>query len=83
MCEPMEKLISKRLIWFLKKYKFICKFQLGFRRHRSTVENLAHLQTHIADTMTQKQNIEEAFDCVRESVILHRFQELNLSGNIY
>jgi hypothetical protein len=47
LAKIMEKAINNRLIWFLDNKNLLPKFQTGFRRHCSTLDNIMHLESHI------------------------------------
>lgn len=90
MCKVMEKMINKRLIWYLDKYNILSEDQSGFRRHRSTKDNLITLQTHISNALNKKQqtilatfDIEGAFDTIHRNVILEKLSHHNINGNIF
>lgn len=43
LCKILERMINKRLQWFLESNNKINTFQSGFRKHRSTIDNLLYL----------------------------------------
>jgi len=47
MCKIMERLIANRLIWHLEKHKLLNNAQTGFRRNRSTIDQIIRLQDTI------------------------------------
>ena len=47
LCKTLEKIINKRLTWFLESNNHISRFQSGFRSDRSTTDNLVRLETFI------------------------------------
>ena len=49
LCKTLERMINKRLIWFLESNNHISLFQSGFRSDRSTTDNLVRLETFIRD----------------------------------
>ena len=40
LCKTMERMVNGRLSWYLERPMVITEFQSGFRRRRSTVDNL-------------------------------------------
>ena len=42
-----EKMIQERLIWWVETYSLLPTSQCGFRKGRSTIDNLVLLQHHI------------------------------------
>ena len=49
LCKTMERMVNSRLTWYLERHKVITEHQSGFRRRRSTVDNLVTLETSIRD----------------------------------
>ena len=47
LCKTLERMINKRLTWFLESNNHISRFQSGFRSDRSTTDNLVRLETFI------------------------------------
>ena len=45
----MERMVNSRLTWYPYRHILITEFQSGFRRRRSTVDNLVTLETSIRD----------------------------------
>ena len=43
LCKTLERMINKRLTWFLESNNHISRFQSGFRSDRSTTDNLVRL----------------------------------------
>ena len=44
LCKTLERMINKRLVWYLESNNLITKFQSGFRAERSTNHNLIRLE---------------------------------------
>ena len=49
LCKTLERMINKRLIWFLESNNHILRFQSGFRSGHSATDNLVSLETFIRD----------------------------------
>ena len=45
LCKTLERMINKRVTWFLESNNHISRFQSGFRSDRSTTDNLVRLET--------------------------------------
>ena len=39
LCKTLERMINKRLIWYLESYNLLSRYQSGFRAGRSTNDN--------------------------------------------
>ena len=57
MCKLMEKIINRRLRWFLEKEGFFNVHQSVFREHQSTLDALANLETNICDAFINNQHL--------------------------
>jgi len=69
LCKVMERMINSRLVWYLEKNKLITNVQSGFRKRRSTTDQLVRLETFIREAFIQKQHavaiffdLEKAYD---------------------
>ena len=73
VCKLMEKIINKRLIWFLETNSLLTQEQGGFRRYRSTEDQIAFITQAIEDDFQEKKHtpivwvdLEKTFDKVWE-----------------
>ena len=89
LCKIMEKMISSRLSQELENSAALDRFQSGFRRHRSTIDNLLRLQQEILDGFAQNEltvcvffDIEKAFDQINKQAILDNLCNLGFCGNL-
>ena len=89
LCKLMEKIINKRLMWFLETSNSLSNFQCGFRKNRSTMDHLVRLETFIRDAFIRKEHLvaiffdlEKAFDTTWKHGILKDLHELGLRGNL-
>lgn len=71
LSKVLEKMINKRLVWFLETNKKFTIQQCGFRKNHSTQDVLATLHTDITEAIIRKQHlilialdIEKAYDMV-------------------
>ena len=71
LCKTMERMVNSRLTWYLERHKVITEHQSGFRRRRSTVDNLVTLETSIRDAFVgRKRLLVSIFSIWRKLVIL-------------
>ena len=61
LCKTLERLINKRLIWYLESYNLLSRYQSGFRAGHSTNDNLVRLETFIRDAFVKKEHVVAAF----------------------
>lgn len=87
MTKIMEKIINKRLIWFLEKNELLSKEQSRFRHSRSTLDNLITIKNEIENAFKHKQilgmvslDISKAYDSVWRHRILSK---ILANGNMF
>ena len=87
LCKLMEKLVCKRLIWYLETNNKLSKYQSGFRKNRSTIDHLIRLETLIRNSFIKKEHvtviffdIEKAFDTTWKHGILKDLHSMGLRG---
>jgi len=56
ICKIMERMVNSRLTWHLEKNKIITPMQSGFRKGRSTNDQLVRLGTFIRETFASRQH---------------------------
>ena len=61
LCKTLERMINKRLVWYLESNNLITKFQSGFRAERSTNDNLVRLETFIRDAFIKREHVVAVF----------------------
>src|ERR1043165_6804797 len=68
----MEAMVNKRLQWFLEKNNLITKNQSGFRKYKSTIEQILKLQDTILKKLKNKVHVLAIFiDFERAYDMLH------------
>ena len=89
LCKLMEKLINKRLSWFLETNNLLSPLQSGFRKNRSTMDHLVRLETFIRKAFANGEHLsavffdlEKAFDTTWKFGIMKDLHDLNLRGNL-
>ncbi|KAL4113976.1 hypothetical protein QTP88_017519 [Uroleucon formosanum] len=77
MSKILEKIINKRLIWYLESTNRISKHQCGFRRNHSTIDYLTTLHTDISSVLKRNQHLmlvsldlQKAYDMVWRDRVL-------------
>ena len=84
-----ETLIKNKLQWWVENKNFIPKSQSGFRKGRSTVDNLTNLVLDIEDSFNKKKDvlaafldISAAFDNVNVELLLTRLASIDCPLNL-
>ncbi|GFU59056.1 putative RNA-directed DNA polymerase from transposon X-element [Trichonephila clavipes] len=84
-CKTFERMINTRLVYVLEKEKCISPLQSGFRKGRSTLDNLLFLESQIRDAFVKEKrnhvvssNIEKAYDRTWRYGILRNMHDFGL-----
>ena len=85
----MERMVNRRLTWILEKKKHIPQEQYGFRKHRSTMDNLMILEDEIRRAFLYREHtiavlldVEKAYDSVWRWQILKEMNRMKLKGEL-
>ncbi|GBN69622.1 putative RNA-directed DNA polymerase from transposon X-element, partial [Araneus ventricosus] len=89
LCKLLERMINHRLVHYLEANKYLHPFQSGFRKGRSTIDNLLALETDIRLSFLQRKHlvaiffdIEKAYDRTWRKRNLHLDPEIKLYGEV-
>ena len=89
ICKTMERLVNNRLIWILEKNKILDKHQCGFRKNRSTIDQLVRMETYIRDGLIRDHHVvsvffdlEKAYDTTWKYGIMKDLHEIGMRGNM-
>lgn len=89
MCKIMEKIISRRIRWYLEAHNILAPLQFGFRESHSTMDYLINVEAEICEAFLNKSHviavaidIEKAYEMVWKHRVLKIIENLNLKGNI-
>ena len=87
MCRLLEKIVNRRLRWYVEVKTLLNPNQYGFRHYRSTTDVLTNLETNICDAFLNKEyiaavclHIEKAFDIISRTKIINALIELKVNG---
>ena len=87
LCKTMERIINKRLIYYLEKNNIITPYQAGFRKGRSTFDQLINFESNIREAFIRKQHLiaiffdlEKAYDTTWKYGILRDLKKSGLRG---
>ncbi|GFU50710.1 probable RNA-directed DNA polymerase from transposon X-element [Trichonephila clavipes] len=88
-CKTFERMVNTRLVYVLEKEKCISPMQSGFRKGRSTLDNLVFLESQIRDAFVRRNHlvslffdIEKAYDRTWRYGILRNMYDFGLRGNL-
>ena len=89
LCKTLERMINKRLVWYLESNNLITKLQSGFRAERSTNDNLVKLETFIRDAFIKREHVvavffdlEKAYDTTWRYGILKDLHNFGMKGRL-
>jgi ribonuclease HI len=89
LCKVMEKMVANRLQWYLEKNNLITLNQSGFRKHKSTIDQILKLQDTILKKLKNKEQVlaifidfERAYDMLHVPTLLQKLQKLGIVGNV-
>lgn len=89
MGKLLEKMVSTRLVWCLERYNHLSPCQMGFRKNRSTIDNMVILENAIQNNFALRQHlvavffdIEKAYDMTWRYGILQTLHKWGYRGNL-
>ena len=89
VCKVMERMVNSRLVWYLERNKIITPTQSGFRKGRSTTDQLVRLESFVREAFIQKQHataiffdLEKAYDTTWKFGILKDLHNAGLRGRL-
>src|SRR5207248_9531634 len=89
ICKTMERMVNSRLIYYLEQNHIITEFQSGYRRQRSTMDQLVRLDTWIREGLANGQHVvavffdlEKAYDTTWKYGILSDLINAVLRGHL-
>ena len=89
LCKLMERMVNRRLTWFLERHESLSHLQCGFRRNRSTIDHLVRFDSFIREAFVKGEHmvaiffdLEKAFDTTWKFGILKDLYDLGLRGHL-
>jgi ribonuclease HI len=89
MGKVLEKMINSRLMYYIEKNNCLSKYQSGFRRGRSSIDNALDLESKIRNAFIRKNHlvaiffdIEKAYDRTWRYGILRQLYNHDIRGNL-
>jgi ribonuclease HI len=88
LCKVMEKMVANRLQWYLETNNLITKNQSGFRKYKSTIDQILKLQDTILKKLKNKESVlavfidfERAYDMLHVPTLLRKLQTMGIVGH--
>ena len=89
MSKILEKMVNTRLMWFLERHRLLADHQMGFRKYRSTTDQLVQLEHKIQTSFAERRHvvalffdIEKAYDMTWRFGILKALHSWGIRGNL-
>jgi ribonuclease HI len=89
LCKTMERMVNKRLLWFLESHSLLGPIQSGFRKGRRTNDHLVALESSInrgfsnsESTVAVFLDISKAYDMVWRKGAVIKLQMLGIGGKM-
>lgn len=89
VCKVMERMVNRRLVWFLESNQLLSREQCGFRQGRSPLDLLISLETSILNSFVQRRqllavffDLKKAYDTAWRRGILTTLHSWGLDGNV-
>jgi ribonuclease HI len=89
ICKTMERMVNSRLVYYLEQNNIITEFQSGFRKQRSTMDQLIRLDTWVREGLANGQHVvaiffdlEKAYDTTWKYGILSDLFNAGLRGHL-
>lgn len=90
VCKIMERMVTDRLVHFLEVKGALVSYQSGFRKERSTMDNVVALDHEIKKAFVNKESliavfldIEKAYDMLWREGLLIKLLRYGVSGRMY
>ena len=89
ICKTVERMVNERLIWVLEKRGLLSKLQCGFRKSRSTIDQLVRMESFVRDALADKEHLvavffdlQKAYDTTWKHGIMQDLHDMGLRGNL-
>ncbi|KAI5752692.1 hypothetical protein M8J77_019486 [Diaphorina citri] len=90
LAKVMERMVSSRLNWFLESSHSLSSSQAGFRKHRSTNEQVIRLSQDIKDNFNKKEttiavfvDFQGAYDTIWRCKLFEKMSKMGIAGNMF
>jgi ribonuclease HI/exonuclease III len=90
ICKVMERLVTDRLTWHLENNKILINTQSGFRKKRSTIDQIMKLQDAIHKSIKSKGytvgvflDLEKAYDMLWRAGLMTKLKAIGINGKMF
>ncbi len=89
MCKTFERMVSNRLAWYLEVNNIFTELQNGFRKQRTTTDQLVRLESFIREAFIRKEHVvsvffdlEKAYETTWQYGIMRDLRDAGLRGRL-
>ena len=89
ICKTFERMVNRRLVWYIERNQILTAFQSGFRKQRSTTDHLVRLESFIRESFILNQHVisvffdlEKAYDTTWKYGIMKDLYDAGLRGHL-
>ena len=83
LCKTMERMVNKRLVWFIESNNLYTNSQCGFRSQRSTMDHAVRLETSIRQHLIAVFfDLEKAYETTWRYGIMKDLHNMGLRGRL-
>ena len=89
ICKTFERMINNRLVWYLEYNGIITAYQSGFRKKRSTIDQIIRLESAVREAFINKEHcvavyfdLEKAYDTTWKYGIMKDLHDAGLRGHM-
>lgn len=86
--KTFERMITKRIMWFVEKNKMLNKVQCGFRKNKSTTDHLIRLESDVRKSFFEGKctvaiflDIKSAYNMVNKRILMNKLFNLGFRGH--
>src|SRR6056300_464138 len=89
VCKTMERMVNSRLVYYLERNECLSPYQSGYRKNRSTVDQIIRLETWVREALIKREHVvsiffdlEKAYDTTWKYGILRDLHDVGLRGRM-
>src|SRR5436190_5870140 len=89
LSKVLERMVNRRLVWFLEHNNLLAPEQSGFQQGRSTSDHLVSMETAICNAFIEKKSlvavsfdIRKAYDTAWRRLIINQLKEWGVGGHM-
>ena len=89
LCKTMERMVNNRLVYYLEYNGILTAYQSGFRKNRSTIDQIIRLETAVREAFIKREHavaiffdLEKAYDTTWKYGIMRDLHDAGLRGRL-